>query len=1193
MKNYCRYTGRYLKRLCSCKIFKIMRNAFLILFIGVVQTYALDSYSQNTKLTLDMNRVPLSTVLEKIEDKSEFYFLYNAKLIDVKREVSIMAENEEISDILSTLFSGTGVNYKIIDRRIILSPGEITSIPGTMQQQLKISGTVTGEDGAPLPGVTVMIKGTGQGTITDANGKYTLSNIPADATLVFSFVGMKTQEVAVTGKTNMNVTMTEDAIGIEEVVAIGYGTKKKRDVIGSIATVNSDEIKTTNGNLLTSIQGLASGVQISSQGGTPGAPVTINIRGIHSINSGNDPLWIIDGMPIYSGGGLDQAQSQGAQAQSPMSLINPSDIEDIQILKDAAATSIYGSRGSNGVVIVTTKSGKGKVGKASVSIDYSGGISDLSRKPEDIGYTNTTEWFALVDQARANSSLAPFEPILVMNRPNFTTPISRASAMGTDTDWFDQILRTGHYHDINVSASKAFDKGSIFTSINYRNDGGVIKNNSLDRLTGRINANYEVAKNLTATTRLNFSHTVNDRQKNNRTGSFGGSGATVGGFPTTARWALPWFPVYDEANPSGYWNPNAGTNPVATNDPDLMEDKVKQYRAIGGVALEYKLPWIEGLSLKAEGAFDIIQNNYRTWASQHLNDVSGAYTGASGYESNNTYNSYNYNFYATYNNTFGVHTVTATAGTESTRSRTYTNNMQAVGLLGSYHQLGWVQDNVILMQGYLSGEDYLRSYFGRVDYKFMDRYLAGISIRYDGSSKFGEDYRWGTFTAYSLGWIISEEEFFKGLKFVDQLKLRGSIGQTGNNKVPNNLNVTTYENAFSPYAYGTLTAGTAITNIGTPSITWEKTSSYDGGIDFILFNNRLSGSAAYYFQDVDGLILAAQVAPSTGVVSSTGTASIWGNVGKIHNKGFEFSLSSRNINTSAFTWTTDVNLTLSRNKVVSLTPDLDRSGQGVILGDRDYGGAQVIYRKGGEMATFYYPEFAGVDPEHGVEMIYEMDYDHFLETGETVKTGRVIPATNPNLEKNKMILEDKTSIPKYYGGMTNTFTFKNFDLGINIIFSGGNYIFDKDEWVSTTVGVGNHVLRDDLINNTWTSSNTSAKYPELRWDGLYDWDMDANGQWVNNPGAVNYRNDLSSSSRYLYKGDYIRLKNLELGYDLSGVVKRSNIQKLRVYVSGSNLWTWTDYHGYDPEVALFGGGNVDNAYLPALKTFSFGLQVRF
>ena len=768
---------------------------------------------------------------------------------------------------------------------------------------------------------------------------------------MFTFVGMKSQEIAIVGKTSVNIIMEEETVGLEEVVAVGYGVKKKHDVIGSVATVNSNEITNTTGNIISSIQGLSSGVQISSQGGTPGAPVTINIRGVHSINSDNAPLWIIDGMPIYSGGGLDQAQGQGAQAQSPMSMINPNDIENLQILKDAAATAIYGSRGSNGVIIITTKSGKGKVGETALNVDYSGGISDLTKTPHDIGYTNTTNWFALVDKARSNSGLSPLKPIDVMLNPNFLTPISREAALATNTDWFDKMMQMGHYHDVNLSVTKAFDKGSIFTSFNYRNDGGVLKNNNLDRLTGRINANYEVAKNLDATFRLNFSHTVNDRLKNARTGSFGGSGSVVGGFPTISRTALPWFPIYDATNPSGYWNPNAGTNPVASEDPALMTDKVKQYRALGGVSLEYKLPWVKGLSLKAEGSFDIIQNNYTAWSDKNLNDATGSSTGSSAYESSSIYNSYNYNLYANYNNTFGIHSLTVTAGTEAQRSQTYTNNMQAIGLLGSYHQLGLVQSDRLLMQGYLDNEDYLMSFFGRADYKLKDRYIAGINIRQDGSSKFGPDYRWGTFTAYSLGWIVSEEKFFKGISFINQLKLRGSIGQTGNNKIPNNLNVTTYENAFNPYAYGSLTAGTAITNIGTPGLTWETTTSYDGGIDYSLFNNRLSGSIAYYFQNVNGLILAGQVAPSTGVISSTGNASIWDNVGKIQNKGFEFSVSSKNIQNSSFSWTTNANITLTGNKVVALTPDLDRSGHGVIVGNLDYG-AQVIYRNGYEMLNF-------------------------------------------------------------------------------------------------------------------------------------------------------------------------------------------------------------------------------------------------
>lgn len=1171
-----------------------------LIFAGTM--LANDSRGQSKSIDeifLDVNaeNVSLKSLLVQIESRTDFHFSYYENDLNALR-VNLNVRNESLGNILRETARQTLLGFKRIGKTINIVKDNNAKVDETIidskdRQIFKpIEGIVIDENGEPLPGASVLIKGTSKGTITDVEGRFSL-DAEEGATIIVSFVGYEAREILIGNSTQIEVQLKMDADQLEEVVVVGYGTKKKRDVIGSIATVGADEIKGTNANFLTSMQGLSSGVQIFSQGGTLGAPININIRGVHSINSGNDPLWIIDGMPIYSGGGLDQAQGQGAQSQSPMSLINPGDIEEIQILKDAAATAIYGSRGSNGVIIVTTKSGKNSTRDVSVNIDYSTGISKLTKTPEDLGYTNTEQWFGLVDQARDNSSLSPFEPILVMNRPNFTTQISRSEAMATNTDWFDQILQTGHYQSINLSASKRLENGSLYTSLNYRTDEGVIKNNGLDRIAGRINADYQIAKNLTATTRLNLSHTVNDRQKNNRTGSFGGSGSTVGGFPTASRSALPWLPVYDESNPSGYWNPNAGTNPTASNDPNLIMDKVKQYRALGGVSLEYKLPWVKGLSVKSEAAFDIIQNNYRTWASEYLNDVSGAYVGSSGYESSSMYNSYNYNLYVTYANTFGVHSITATVGTESTRSHVYTNNLQATGLLGSYQQLGTVQNNVILLQGYLNNENYLRSFFGRADYKLMDRFIAGVSLRYDGSSKFGADYRWGTFTAYSLGWIISDENFFQDFKRIDQLKLRGSVGQTGNNKIPNNLNVTTYENAFNPYAYGTLTAGTAITNIGSPQITWETTSSFDGGIDFSLFNSRLSGSVAYYFQNVDGLVLAALVAPSTGVISSGGSASIWGNVGEIENKGFELSLDSKNISTPSFTWTTNLNLTFSDNKVVSLTSDLDENGQGLILGDRDYGGAQVIYRKGGDMATFYYPEFAGVDPEHGVEMIYEIDYDHFLETGETVKTGRIIPATNPNLEQNKMILDGKSSIPKYYGGLNNKLAFKNFDLGIDIVFSGGNYIFDKDEWVSTTVGVGNHTLRTDLINNTWTPSNTNAKYPELRWDGLYDWDMDEEGQWVNNPGAVNYRNDLSSSSRYLYKGDYVRLKNIELGYSFYSVVQKLNIQMLRVYVSASNLLTWTDYPGYDPEVALFGGGNVDNAYLPSLKTYSFGLQVKF
>jgi len=487
----------------------------------------------------------------------------------------------------------------------------------------------------------------------------------------------------------------------------------------------------------------------------------------------------------------------------------------------------------------------------------------------------------------------------------------------------------------------------------------------------------------------------------------------------------------------------------------------------------------------------------------------------------------------------------------------------------------------------LGGENYLRAYFGRAEYKYNDRYLLGFSFRRDGISKFEPDYRWGTFMAYSAGWILTEENFLKGNNWMNFLKIRGSFGQTGNQNIPSNKTVTTYKVEPS-YRYGTqdlISAGSRVSNIGVPSLTWETTSSYDGGFDFGFLKNKISGSVAYFLQDVSDLLLASSLPPSAGVSGGQ----IWSNIGDMKNHGFELDLKAVVANKGKFNWTTDFNISTNKNKVVRLTPEIDVSGKGI-------GGLEKAVT-GERLNTWFMPEYAGVDPEKGVNMIYEINIDHYDETGETVKTGRLIPATNTNLSNHRVLLKGKTSIPSYYGGFSNSLKYWNFDLNIMLAFSGGNYFYDYEEQRTTDVQYGQVALRSDMIGNTWTAENTNAKYPELRWQGTYPWDWDpakatddplapnGKGDWVQRSG--NYKNESNQFSKYLYKGDYIRLRNVQLGYSLpQSVLNSLKIQSLRLFMSGTNLWTWIpDYKGWDPET---GGSN-----LPPLKYITIGATVNF
>jgi len=1066
----------------------------------------------------------------------------------------------------------------------------ICSFYAVYGQQVTITGKVTGEDdNQPVIGATIVEAGTTQGTISDINGEFSLTTT-VGATITVSFVGLQDYSFTVDERTFYEIAMASQTEELDEVVVIGYGTRKKRDIIGSVASVSAEELNRTPSTSFTeALQGKAAGVQITTSSGVPGARTNVLIRGNSSININTSPLWIIDGMPIYSGGGLER--TIGSTGQDPMSMINMNDIESIQVLKDAEATAIYGSRGSNGVIIVTTK--QGKEGKSTLNVTFSSGVIQLGKKPEEIGFTNTSDWLMLVDSARANSALGPFDPFDIYKffRDDPVSEVSREEAELIDINWFDEILRTGYYQDISVSSSRGTERSSHYISLNYNNTDGNPMKNFFRRLSARANIDFQPLDDLKLGARLNLSYTNNNRVQQQVGGATGNNnGGASAGFGNANRVALPWMPIYEPTHPSGYWNPMSGANLVASLDPDNHFDEVDAYRGIGTLFAEYAVPFLPGLVIRSEAGVDFIQNNSVFWVSDVIREE-GSYAS----DRAATRQGINYNVYANYNKAIGEnHNISFTFGSEWFQQSQYTRNMEGQNLNGTYKQVGEPQD-ILSISAKLGGEEYMWGYIGRGQYKFKDRYLAGFSLRRDASSKFDEEFRWETFPAFSLGWVISEESFFSGIEFINFLKLRGSYGETGNKDISASLFVTQYSNNLNNrYGDASLISGsTRISNLGTPTLTWETANSLDFGVDYGLFKNRVNGSVAYYQQDVYDLLLFSQLPPSAGVNG------IWNNIGDMRNYGLEFSINSTNLNIPglALKWTTRFNFTLSNDEVLALTPRYDDEGLGV-------GRGQTISKTGLNLWNYYICEWAGVDPEKGVDMIYEIDYEHWQETGETVKTGRKIPATQTNLGRNRIIMEGVTSQPKYFGGLDNSFEFKGFDLNIFFTFTGGHYIYDYEEQRTTSVQYGQVVLREDLIGNTWVQPGDDARYPELRWESKYDWGWDiekpnpewegdpedprATGYWTNtadgDPDGI-YNNESGFFSKHLYKGDFIRLRTLQLGYTFpSSITNRLRLSNLRVYLSGSNLWLWTlEYDGWDPES---GGGQ-----LPIPKIYSFGINV--
>ncbi|WP_158857122.1 SusC/RagA family TonB-linked outer membrane protein [Lunatibacter salilacus] len=1183
-KNLRSYLLYMSKKLLHISLVQCLTITILFAWDGNAQVKRIDEI----RLNIEFKETSIIQAFRQIERETGLNFVYSNKEIG-NSDMLTVGKKENLYEILVEISRQTNLHFKQINHNIIVrkhtpSDNGQKEVSIIEQAAVTVNGTVVDENGVPMPGVTILIEGTSTGTVTDIEGKYVIE-VEEGAVLVFSFIGYENQ-IRLIGSSNViDVRMVEDASSLEEVVVIGYGTKKKRDVLGSVASVSGAEItQLPFGSLDASLQGLAPGVQAVGSGGTPGAPVRVLVRGTNSISSGTDPLYIVDGMPIFSGiTGLER--SQNTTPQSPLSTINPNDIESIEVLKDAAATAIYGSRGSNGVIIITTKSGKSGVG--STDVNYSTGVSDLYRTADDIGFATTAQWFSIMDQARSNSGLSPYDPNFNINLfiDNPKANMTRQEAESTQTNWFDHILRTGSFQDLNLSTSSGSEKSSYFLSVNYRDDKGVLENNRLQRFSTRANLDFTPANNLKAGARLNFTYTKNNRVKSGGGGLGGDTGGTAGGWVQANYNTLPWYKVENPDHPSGYWNPRSGTNLVANINPDLFLDQVDQYRVLGNVFLDYSLPWVPGLSLRSELSVDFIQNNSVFWVSNTLREL-----GTSATDQAVTSNNFNYNLYGSYAKSWGQHDVSAVFGTESQSTSFYRRFMFGDQLVGTYQQLGSPDNRIDMFSG-VEGERYLRAYFGRADYKFKDKYLLGVSLRNDASSVFTPENRWGTFTALSAGWIISDEAFFDGGEF-SLLKLRGSFGQTGNQNIPGNLDITRY-NANRRYGVPELIGGgSSIQAIGNRNLVWETTNSYDVGIDYGLLSDRISGSIAYYVQDVKDMLLQVPIPLSTGL---DGGSSIWANAGQLINKGWEFSITSVNIDKNNFKWTTNFNFTTNTNKVVGLNPDVDATGQGIIAG-------QTITRKNGRLGAYFLAEFAGIDAERGVEMIHEIDRAKFLETGETVKTGRLIPATQPNVRDHRIVNEDKTGLPTYFGGLTNSFNYKSFDLSIFLTFMGGNHIYDYAEHRGSYAQRGQFMLRSAIIGNTWTPENRDAEYPQLRWDSSYPWDWNAaSGEWVQ--GVGNYNNESIYHDRFLKRADFMRVRNIQIGYNLPlELMSRLKIQGIRIFASGTNLFTFTDFNGWDPEVINITGGAqsnnlapgiISNPILPNLRTYSCGINVKF
>jgi len=1130
------------------KLLRMIKLTFFLFVFCVVQVFAVSVYSQGTQLTLNLKNSTIEDVLSRIEQQSNFVFLYNRDVIKVDRSTNIKVEKASIEEVLDKLFIGTNVKYHIMDRQIVLSPEYAE------QQAEAIHGRVTDSSGTPLPGVTVVVKGTTQGTITGADGTYSLTNITGDASLVFSFIGMKSQEKSVIGKSVIDVVMEEETIGLEEVVAIGYGTVRKSDLTGSVSSVKSEELKKLPmASIDQGIQGRAAGVQVTNTSGAPGGQVSIRVRGGNSLSSSNEPLYVIDGFPIAAGS-MASGYQNTSLANNPLATINPNDIESIEILKDASSAAIYGSRGANGVVLITTK--RGKAGKTKVTYDGYIGRQSITDK---LDLMDGEEFATMSNIAAANAGLSP---IYGGADEKWKEP---SYYRENDTDWQDLIFRDAltHSHQIGITGGSDITQYAI--TGNYFGQEGIVLNSDFNRGSIRANFDSKVSDWVSVGTSFTASRTFSDLTTSESDGS-NNSGVINGAIAVP-----PTMSVYNEDGT--YTTINQTPYGVTTGNPyalaKLAKDKSTIDRVLANVDIKFDLGMlVNGLTLDIRGGTDYSDSFRDIYYPSTV--YYGESAGGVAAKSWNRSTSYLNENILSYQTRIGEHAINAVAGL-TLQSFQYSGGQSIVsGFVNDILEdssMGAASTTVSVPTSW-KNKSTMASWLGRVNYNYREKYLLTITGRADGSSKFGANNKWGFFPSAAVAWRLSEENFMTNAN-IDNLKLRASYGLTGNQDFGSYASLA----SLSQYSYnlgGTKATGFAPNKIPNPDLKWEKTSTLDLGFDFGVLDNRLNINFDYYRKKTKDLLW------NVTIPLSTGFSSIFSNHGSLENWGIEATVSYDLINkkrAGAFTWSTSLMYSMNRNKVVSL-PGITPGRTASLSGHLKLDGSWL--EEGYPVGVWKYYVYDGVFENQAMldETIVNAQGKTVPKHPKSVTTDGLGSPKFKDLNQDGVIDKEDWAIigdpnPDFIFSWTNNFTYKNFDLNIFINGSYGNDILNMTRGESAQVSPFASQRKSML--NYWTPTNMNTNIPAPR---------------------ISPHPNLVLSSWMIEDGSYLRLKNIELGYRIP--IKKS-IESLRVYVSAQNLFTITDYSGYDPEVNSEGQSNLQlgvdwNSY-PVSRMFTVGVNL--
>ncbi len=1113
------------------KLWRIMRLTFLIILVGLLEVSA-SVYSQQTKLSLSMGNVTLEEVFRRIEDNSKYVFFYNAEQVQLDQKVNLNVENQKIEEILTNLLKDKGITFKVVDRRIVLYPISGND-PFYSQQIINVLGKATDSSGSPLPGVTVVLKGTTQGTITDGNGNYNISNVPDDATLVFSFVGMKTIEVAVDEKTVIDVVMEEDAIGIEEVVAVGYGTIRRQDFTGSVNSVdieNSPLSSLSSMNAMEVLRGSSAGLNVGAVNTAGGSPDLL-IRGQNSINGSNEPLVVLDGI-IFLGKIGD---------------INPNDIASYNILKDASSAAAYGSRSANGVIIITTK--KGKKGKPIISFNTSNGVSVWQQKPKLLdgeGYTKKVGAVYGLDDP-----LAWLKPNLIENYNN-----------GKTTDWLDIVSRVGISQNYQGTVSGSNDRVSYYMSGGYSSQEGVIKGDDFNRISLRAKLDTKITDWLQVG--VEGSYNISDYSGYNMPEAYHGFYNAL----VLSPYASPY--RNNSSQLERYPMVESWKNPLWGSDGTVDDSEKRKSFRLSAFAL-VDIPFVKGLSYRLNYAGGNTYDNHDRfyfegfYISEGYDDerysmetINGNLSTANGYNNRKRIDDYVVDNILNYKKEFNEHyidvTLVATRDFNSSKliETTGSNYIQNGNTLLSYYGIHKAQIQKINMENFTKTNV---GYLGRVSYSFNDKYHLNASIRKDGASVFGSDKKWGNFSSLGVAWTASKEDFFKEVKFVDYLKVKASYGKNGNQGIDTYETLSKVVNGSSSLAYefsdapGTLYYGLNISTLGNSLLGWETTTSFNGGFESVLMKNRISLDVDFYFSQTTDQLFTRNIPPMTGF------SSIKASLGQVNNKGVDINLKTINIQQNNFKWTSNLSFWQNRNILAKLYGD-DINGDGIE--DDDLSNGLFI---GKSLGAIYGYEYIGI--------VQEEDTKYMEITGSN-------PGDPKFADLNKDGDIDPDNDRKILGytkenfrlSLANTFQYKNFDLYVLVsgIFGGGknNYFLKRNEMAFLT---SSDRPEDNGFDHIWwTPENRNNTYP-----------------------SATYTNDgkfLGLQSR-----SFVRIQNISLSYNFrSAVLSKWNINDLKLYFAATNLLTFTDWQGGDPERGIQGNHNYE---YPVPSSYTLGLKISF